>query len=110
MSLLSRRELVQNLGAGTGMIGLTSLLSDSGFLNAAPSNANPLNPKEPHFKPKAKYLIHLFMNGGPSQVDTFDPKPSLIKYNGQRPDIANKSTRRVWHGSRLRMESGNHPS
>jgi hypothetical protein len=98
MSLLTRREMVHNLGAGTGMIGLTSLLSDSGFLQGAPTGGNPLNPKEPHFKPKAKYLIHLFMNGGPSQVDTFDPKPSLIKYNGQRPDIANKSTERKTGG------------
>lgn len=95
--MLSRREMVQNLGAGTGLVGLASLFSDAGFLNAS-TNQNPLNPKESHFKPKAKYLIHLFMNGGPSQVDTFDPKPSLVKYNGQRPDIANKSTERKTGG------------
>ncbi|MFM7098627.1 MAG: DUF1501 domain-containing protein [Gemmataceae bacterium] len=95
--MLSRREMVQNLGAGTGLVGLASLFSDAGFLNAS-TNPNPLNPKESHFKPKAKYLIHLFMNGGPSQVDTFDPKPSLVKYNGQRPDIANKSTERKTGG------------
>ena len=45
MSLLTRREMVHNLGAGTGMIGLTSLLSDSGFLKGADSGGNPLNPK-----------------------------------------------------------------
>src|ERR1700712_2783032 len=44
---------------------------------------NPMMPKAPQFAPRAKRVIHLFMNGGPSQVDTFDPKPSLAKYNGK---------------------------
>ena len=44
---------------------------------------NPLAPKQPHFPAKAKHVIHLFMNGGPSHVDTFDPKPELTKYAGK---------------------------
>ena len=47
--------------------------------------ADPLSAKAPHFRPRAKHVIHLFMNGGPSQVDTFDPKPMLTKFSGQRP-------------------------
>ncbi len=50
---------------------------------AAETSLNPLIPKAPHFPAKAKRVIHLFMNGGPSHVDTFDPKPSLAKYNGK---------------------------
>ena len=53
-----------------------------------------MTPKVAHFAPKAKHVIHLFMNGGPSQVDTFDPKPALAKYHGQRPDTANRKTER----------------
>jgi hypothetical protein len=55
---------------------------------------SPLLPKAPHFKPKAKRIIHLFMNGGPSQVDTFDPKPALEKYHGEKPPGADKKTER----------------
>src|SRR5207245_1557824 len=49
----------------------------------AEQSDNPLSPRPPHFAPKAKSVIFLFMVGGPSQVDTFDPKPALEKYNGQ---------------------------
>ena len=48
-----------------------------------PSRINPLVPKEPHFKPKAKRVIYIFMAGGPSQLDLFDYKPTLAKYNGK---------------------------
>ena len=47
------------------------------------ANADPLAPKAPHHPAKAKRVIFLFLNGGPSQVDTFDPKPALAKYHGQ---------------------------
>jgi len=90
--LPTRRELLVRSGTGLGMLGLAGMLADSGSLTAAP--ANPLDPKVPHFKPKAKRLIHLFMNGGPSHVDTFDHKPALKKYEGQRPPGANLSTER----------------
>ena len=64
------------------MTALTALLNDSAF--GATGNApNPLAPKAPHFKAKAKSVIFLFMDGAPSQVDTFDPKPRLIQEHGQ---------------------------
>src|SRR4029079_11639819 len=55
----------------------------TGAQNAVASQADPLLPRAPHFAPRAKHVIHLFMNGGPSPVDTFDPKPLLTKYAGQ---------------------------
>src|SRR6185436_12335056 len=89
----SRREMLRRMGTGFGMIGLAGLLADEA--NAAPQVANPLAPKAPHFKPRAKHVIHLFMNGGPSQVDTFDPKPSLEKYHGQKAPADIKTERRT---------------
>ena len=74
---LSRRELLQRSGLGMGLLGLAATL------DAAPATVTPLAPKEPHFTPKAKQVVHLFMNGGPSHVDTFDPKPMLDKYHGK---------------------------
>ena len=67
---MTRRELLRTVGTGFGTVGLTHLLSQSA--GAAP-----------HFAPKAKHVIFLFLNGGPSQVDTFDPKPMLTKYHGK---------------------------
>src|SRR5438067_5861713 len=88
---ISRRSMLRRMGTGFGMIGLAGLLADQAHA-AAPTN--PLALKTPHFKPRAKHIIHLFMNGGPSQVDTFDPKPALEKYNGQRPPAAGVATER----------------
>jgi hypothetical protein len=87
-SFLSRRELLRRAGMGFGTIALQAMLAESGisgkFASAADiDSASPLSPKKPHFAPKAKRVIHLFMNGGPSQVDTFDPKPELTKRHGQ---------------------------
>lgn len=80
---ISRRTLLNNIGTGLGVLGLAGLLQDEGLLAAESLGAgNPLAPKAPHFAPRAKRLIHLFMNGGPSQVDTFDPKTTLEKFNG----------------------------
>src|SRR5262245_22598362 len=79
---LTRRELLQRMGTGLGVLGLASLLADESAAGT-PAVRSPLAPKVPHFKPRAKHVIHLFMNGGPSQVDTFDPKPGLDKYHGQ---------------------------
>src|SRR5262245_36015634 len=78
--LLDRRELLTRAGAGLGLLGLSALLTDDARGAEA---AGPLAPKQPHFAPKAKRVIHFFCNGGPSHVDTFDPKPSLAKYAGQ---------------------------
>ena len=86
----TRRESLHRMGTGMGVLGLAGILADEGVL--ASSSGTPLAPKQPHFAPRAKHIIHLFMNGGPSQVDTFDPKPALEKYNGQRPSDADLKT------------------
>jgi hypothetical protein len=69
---------------GMGMLGLAGLLRDSGALGADVSiGADPLAPRLPHFAATAKRVIHIFPEGGPSHVDTFDPKPALEKYHGR---------------------------
>ena len=83
---ISRREVLTRIGGGLGAVGLAAVLADAGLLAAAPALAddrNPLAPRPPHFAPRAKHLIFLFMNGGPSHIDTFDPKPAIHKYAGQ---------------------------
>ncbi|MDQ6704346.1 MAG: DUF1501 domain-containing protein [Acidobacteriota bacterium] len=86
---MTRRELLATMGTGFGMAGLANVLQAS-----MPVNANPLAPKAPHFAPKAKNVIFLFLNGGPSQVDTFDPKPMLDKYDGTPMPDGNLKTER----------------
>lgn len=80
-AFLTRRELLQRSGMGFGMLGLAGLAA--GEATSATTDLNPLAPRAPHFPGKAKRVVHLFMNGGPSQVDTFDPKPMLTKYHGK---------------------------
>jgi len=88
---LNRREMLSRIGAGFGTLGLAGLLAPEA---EAAQAASPLAPKAPHFAPKAKHVIQLFMPGGPSHVDTFDHKPQIAKYQGQRPDIVNRKTLR----------------
>src|SRR5437867_4311377 len=89
--LASRRDFFSRVGDGLFGAALAYLLGADLFpYNVAlASNASPkvydLKPRRPHFEPKAKAVIHLFMNGGPSQVDLFDPKPSLKKFAGTPP-------------------------
>ncbi|MBN8626278.1 MAG: DUF1501 domain-containing protein, partial [Planctomycetes bacterium] len=90
----SRRDLLQHTGFGIGAVALSGLMNEwglaapagveasTGSATAAPAGSS-LAPKAPHFAPKAKRIIHLFMNGGPSQIDTFDPKPALQKFDGK---------------------------
>src|SRR3954465_13335406 len=75
---LTRRAFLQRSGVGFGMLGLAGLLGQSRALFGDEPAA-----RGPHFAPKAKRIIHFFLNGGPSHVDTFDPKPALTKYTGQ---------------------------
>ncbi len=83
-ALLGRRQFLRNAGMGAGSLALASLLHAEGLLAAEPVAAvDPLAPKKPHFAPKAKSVIWLFMTGSPSQVDTFDYKPELQKRDGQ---------------------------
>ena len=86
---MSRRLMRQRRGTGLGMLGL------AGVLAGESSAASPLALKPAHFKPKAKRIIHLFMNGGPSQVDTFDPKPELTKNHGKSPAGLLKTERKT---------------
>ena len=80
----SRRDFLLNAGGGLGGIALNWLLAHDARANPGPAAAkNPLAAREPHFEPKAKRVIFLFMVGGPSHVDLFDPKPALAKWAGK---------------------------
>src|SRR4051812_49962561 len=89
----SRREFLQRCGMGMGSLGLAGLLGAPAASNAAQA-ANSLAARLPHFAPKAKRVIHFFLNGGPSHVDTFDPKPALEKYAGKPLPTENLRTER----------------
>ena len=80
---IGRRDFVYRFGKGLGSLALTSLLFSDGRLGAAARAENPLLPKKPHFTPKAKSCIFMFMQGAPSQMDTFDPKPKLNELHGK---------------------------
>src|SRR5262245_23263060 len=77
---LTRREVLGRIGGGFGGLALSALLGKSS-LQAADS----LAARSPHFPPKARAVIQLFMHGGPSHVDLLDPKPLLEKYDGKEP-------------------------
>ncbi|MFT4692371.1 MAG: hypothetical protein ACI9OD_004605 [Limisphaerales bacterium] len=87
-TILSRRNLLQRAGAGFGGLALSSLLSEEGLLAVS----DPLMARKPHFETKAKSVIWLFINGGPSQVDTWDYKPGLIKMDGKELEGFDKQT------------------
>ena len=99
---LSRRELLRRVGMGMPSLGLMATLGAAGLLEAAPRAEgpalNPLSPKAPPLPAKAKRVIHLFMNGGPSQVDTFDPKPAPQKFAGKELPIHLRTERRTGAG------------
>src|SRR5712672_1031986 len=76
-NLLPRRALLRQSAAGFGLLGLRTLMAEES------KPVNPLAPKTPHFAPKAKRIIFLFMHGGPSSIDTFDPKPYLETNDGK---------------------------
>jgi hypothetical protein len=87
---LTRRDFLRKAGGGFGLLALASILDRQGLLGAEPAPGqivNPLASKRPHFAPRAKSVIWLFMEGGPSAVDTFDPKPELTKFHGRQPAI-----------------------
>lgn len=91
-SRISRRQALARSGLGIGSLALAGLLSDLGLTSANDSDVSgslsPLAPRAPQFAAKAKRVIHLFMNGGPSQLDTFDPKPKLNKLHGKSLPVA----------------------
>ena len=86
---LSRRELLARSGLGFGLLGLAGVLGETGGVARAAGDPllEPLAVKAPHFAPRARRVIHFFLNGGPSQVDTFDPKPALAKYADQAAPV-----------------------
>ncbi len=88
--MLSRRELLTRSGMGMGALGLTGILGDDNLLGAE----SPMALRAPHFPGKAKHVIHIFCNGGPSHVDTFDRKPKLTEFAGQALPIDNLRTER----------------
>ncbi|MDX1963788.1 MAG: DUF1501 domain-containing protein [Pirellulales bacterium] len=107
---INRRDLLTRSGLGFGAVALGKLLEQSGLLSrnaralepsaaspgvapASPTDTSPLSAKAPHFAPKAQRVIHIFLNGGCSHVDTFDPKPLLEKYAG-KPIPNNRPTER----------------
>ena len=92
---ITRRQALCRMGSGFGLIGLANAL-DTSLVQAGVQNAlaGPLDPKPSHFPAKAKHVIFLFLNGGLSQVDTFDPKPLLNKYHGQPMPGGNPKTER----------------
>src|SRR5262249_8541670 len=79
----SRRHFLARAGGGCGLLALTSLRGEEARGEKVSGSATPLAPKSPHFTAKAKSVIWLFMNGGQSQVDTWDHKPELAKRDGQ---------------------------
>src|SRR5690242_5313796 len=82
---MSRREMLERTASGFGAVALAALLGEEATAETSDATRakDPLLPRPTHFKAKAKNVIFLFMDGGPSQVDTFDPKPRLAKEHGQ---------------------------
>ena len=90
----SRRQLLQTLGGGIGVLSADSMWNKQARANASVT----------HFPPRAKRVIHLFMNGGPFQADLFDPKPALSKFykdldptNSFNPGIGKTSKKKYWN-------------
>src|SRR5690348_1346570 len=97
-SFLTRREFLGRCGLGFGVVSLATLLAPAlarGARSSEPlSGDSPLMPRAPHFPAKAQRVIHIFANGGPSHVDTFDPKPALARLHGQPLPMENLKTER----------------
>jgi hypothetical protein len=83
---ITRRWFFEQCGIGLGTMALGGLLAESGYAaSVGPAAANPLAPRQPHFAPKAKRVIFLFMAGAPSHLEMFDNKPQLAKFDGTLP-------------------------
>ncbi len=98
--VVSRRELLRQTGIGLGALALAPLMNSAGLLSASPispvdDRLTPLASKAPPFAPKAKHVIHIFLNGGCSHIDTFDPKPELDKYAGKEIPIMLSTERKT---------------
>ncbi|HWA09266.1 MAG TPA: DUF1501 domain-containing protein [Opitutaceae bacterium] len=80
---LTRRQFLNRVGLGMGAVGLATLLPSDLLAAAAAPSVNPLAPHAPPFPAKAKAVIHIFAQGAPSHIDTWDPKPALVRMNGK---------------------------
>ena len=87
--MFSRRDLLRTTGTGLGLLALPALLNADEV-----SASNPLAVRSPHFASRAKHLVHIYLNGGPSQVDTWDPKTELTKWGGKKLPLGNLTTER----------------
>jgi hypothetical protein len=102
MDVVSRRQVLRYFANGFGMLGLAGLLAEeAGAAGPAADALNPLAVKKPHHPPRAKRVIFLFMSGGPSHVDTFDPKPRLARDNGKPLPFAKPHLERTRTGNLL---------
>jgi hypothetical protein len=93
-SAVSRRQFLQSAGTGIGWLALPTLFQAAADDSHLSANPNPLAVRPSHFKPTAKHIIHIYLNGGPSQVDTWDPKPELTKWGGKKLPVGNLTTER----------------
>lgn len=91
---LTRRDFLHRCGLGLGMLGLANLWGPQAMAAEAVDSNSPLAPRPAHFPAKARRVIHIFANGGPSHVDTFDPKPSLTRLHGKALPMDNLATER----------------
>src|SRR5262245_43379734 len=96
-ALRSRRQFLTSSASGIGTLALASLLQEDGLLANSPGNGettNPLAPRPPHFAPRARACICIYLEGAPSQIDLFDPKPRLNELHGQPlPDSMTRNVR-----------------
>src|SRR5690242_6673074 len=104
---LSRREMLQDVAVGFGAMALNSIIQTERAYGAESSMMKErvfdLKPKQPHFAPRAKNVIFIYIGGGPSTIDMFDPKPALMQYDGKPSPFAIKA--RALNGSQKIMAS-----
>jgi hypothetical protein len=103
MFSISRRDFLRRTGGGFGSIALAALMAEQGLLAGTAGANAPGSPRQPHFVPRAKRVVFLFMSGGPSHLETFDPKPDLQRLHGQPlpPSFGPVKTRRGVDKNRL---------
>src|SRR4051812_33510338 len=92
----TRRDFLATSASGIGTLALASLLQQDGLLAAPPDDSpgGPGVPRKPHFRPRAKNCICIYLEGAPSQIDLFDPKPKLTEYHGKPlPESLTKNVR-----------------
>src|ERR1041384_7917858 len=103
---LSRRQMLENAAVGFGAMALNSILQKEGYAAEsalAKERTYDLKPKAPHFPAKAKNVIFIYVGGGPSPIDMFDPKPALMQYDGKPAPFEIKG--RALNGSQQIMAS-----